>query len=132
MKKVIFALFLSICLAVPLLTSTAAGAACTPTVVSRDDIDSMALRVDGLSARVESTSPAGTVDEQRRLYLSLDKEVDALEDEIDLLEDRYELEYLTGSLSWEDYKSLERELDELDNKLDRAEDYLKRAFHGAR
>ena len=59
-------------------------------------IDNITLRVDELAARVEATSPAGTIDEQRRLYLSLDKEVDALEDEIDLPEDNGLLLHLRG------------------------------------
>lgn len=132
MKKLKSALFLSFCLALLLSTYTVAGAAGMSFTAAQTEVDSLSLRVDELVARIESSSPTGTPQEQHRLFRTLDKEIDVLEAEIDLLEDKCELSYLSGTLSWEEYRSLERRLDKLEGKLDKAEDHLERTFRSVR
>ena len=92
----------------------------------RNDIDAMRAEVDDLVKRIEAARPRGTREEQRRQYFALDMEIDKLDDLIDLLEDRVKADYVSGVLTWEEYRGIDRELDRLEERLDRAEDRLEK------
>ena len=128
MKKIVFVLFVTVCLIMPLSVNAATDTRDISLSDSQHYIDDLTFRVNVLVKRIESAKPTGTQEEQRIQLLTLRQEIDILDDEIDLLDDMHKLDYLSSSISWEDYKTLERVLDKLEDKLDKAEDKLERAF----
>jgi predicted nucleic acid-binding Zn-ribbon protein len=94
----------------------------------RYGLDALSAEVADLVSRVGVAKPTGTMNERQRQFIELHQAIDQLDEKIDMAEGKVNADYLSGTLTWDEYRNMDRKLDALGDRLDRAEDRLERVF----
>lgn len=97
-------------------------------VTERYGYDALSTEVNDIVNRVEAIKLAGTANEQRKQFITLKQEIEKLDDKIDMVKDKVKTDYISETLSWDEYRNIEQQLDALEDKLDQAEDKLDSMF----
>ena len=94
------------------------------TPISEEEMNMFEKEVAAIEEKVENSAANGTYEENKASYLTIDQELERIEDKLDLFDDELEANYLDGTILAEQYREKELQLDQLENRLELAENTL--------
>lgn len=96
---------------------------------AENEINNCMTDAEALMSEIGQTTLAGTQEERRSQYNTLEQKIDDIENRLERIEDTWEDDYHAGKVSQSSYRSIENKVEEVEDYLDKLDDALENQFN---